>query len=539
MKSLSIAPSKTRRVSVLKKVVLLTSVLVAFFIAAQLATNLRLNQATRLIEGQAQAVRHQSRILAEQTQVLAQLKLLHTLTDALHELRYWSIDLSLSLKTESEKLAQAAQAKIAPLLVQLGKSEPQVVQAVQPILAGYVKEMAAAADAYTDGNRVLGNSLVSAGHLKIIALDTHLASVLKRVEAHAAEAGKRVQAAVADVETSGAAVIAVNRTTIIVAYAGLAGAILIGAGALIYLARSVFRPFGAVVTALRTAAAESASATDQVSSSSRSLADGASEQAASLEETSSALEEMSSMTKRNADHAASAKTLANQTRTAAETGASDMARMEQAMAAIKASSDNIAKIIKTIDEIAFQTNILALNAAVEAARAGEAGLGFAVVAEEVRSLAQRSAQAARETAERIEDSIRKSEHGAGISGKVAASLQEIVGKARKVDELIGEIAGASSEQSQGILEVNRAVTQMDKITQSNAASAEESASAATQLAGQAATLEQTVETLLNLVGDTTRDVVATKPVPKSTSKTSVAKRALKRLSPLPVAHTAA
>jgi methyl-accepting chemotaxis protein len=452
--------------------------------------------------------------------VLAQLKLLHTLTDALHELRYWSIDLSLSLKTESERMAQAAAAKLPPLLVQLGTSEPQVAQTLEPLVAGYVKEMAAAADAYTDGNRVLGNSLVSAGHLKIVAVDAQLAGVLTRVEARAAEAGKRVQTAVAEVETSGAAVIAVNRNTIIVAYAGLAGAILIGLGALIYLARSVFRPFGAVVTALRTAAAESASATSQVSSSSQALADGASEQAASLEETSSALEEMSSMTKRNADHAASAKTLAHQTRAAAETGANDMARMEQAMAAIKASSNNIAKIIKTIDEIAFQTNILALNAAVEAARAGEAGLGFAVVAEEVRNLAQRSAQAARETAERIEDSIQKSEHGAGISGKVAASLQEIVSKARKVDELIAEIASASSEQSQGILEVNRAVTQMDKITQSNAASAEESASAAAQLAGQAATLEQTVDTLLDLVGNTTRKVVTTKPVMKSTDRAS-------------------
>ena len=174
--------------------------------------------------------------------------------------------------------------------------------------------------------------------------------------------------------------------------------------------------------------------------------------------------------------------------------------MNHAMAAIKASADGIAKIIKTIDEIAFQTNILALNAAVEAARAGEAGAGFAVVAEEVRALAQRSATAARETAEKIEDSIAKSEHGVQISGKVATSLQEIVEKARKVDALVAEIAQASQEQSQGIGQVLTAVTQMDKVTQSNAASAEESASAAEELNAQAMSMDDAVASLQQLVG---------------------------------------
>ena len=522
--------------SVLTKVILLTSLLVAFFIASQLATAFRLNQATRLIEGQAQAVRNQSRILAEQSQVLAQLKLLHTLADTLHELRYWSIDLSLSLKTESEKLAQAAHAKLGPLFAQLGASEPQVAESLKSLVTAYVKEMAAAADAYTDGNRVLGNSLVAAGHLKINAVDTQLAGVLTRAEARAGEASQRVQAAVSGVETSGAAVIRVNASTIVLSYAMLAGAVIIGAGALLYLARSVFRPFDAIVAALRAAATESASATGQVSTSSQSLADGASAQAASLEETSASLEEMSSMTKRNAEHAASAKALANQTRTAADAGAADMAQMTQAMAAIKASSDNIAKIIKTIDEIAFQTNILALNAAVEAARAGDAGLGFAVVAEEVRSLAQRSAQAARETAERIEDSIGKSDHGATISGKVAGSLQEIVGKARQLDELIAEIASASSEQNQGIVQLNGAVTQMDTITQRNAANAEESASAATELGSQAAALESTVEALLNLVGNATREKVAPKVVERAPARVMSAKQ--RRTKPLPTSRLA-
>ena len=154
-----------------------------------------------------------------------------------------------------------------------------------------------------------------------------------------------------------------------------------------------------------------------------------------------------------------------------------MQTMAVAMNDIKGSSDEVAKIIKTIDEIAFQTNILALNAAVEAARAGEAGMGFAVVADEVRNLAQRAAPAAKETSGKIETAVTKTTQGVQISAKVAQSLQEIVAKVRQVDELAAEVAAASREQSQGIEQVNTAVTQMDKVTQSSAATAEESASA--------------------------------------------------------------
>ena len=188
-----------------------------------------------------------------------------------------------------------------------------------------------------------------------------------------------------------------------------------------------------------------------------------------------------------------------------------MKDMSAAMDAIKSPSDNIAKIIKTIDEIAFQTNILALNAAVEAARAGEAGMGFAVVADEVRNLAQRSAQAAKETAEKIEEAIRKSDQGVQISGKVAQSLGDMVEKARKVDELVAEIATASREQNQGIQQVNTAVTQMDKVTQSNAANAEESASAAEELNAQAATLKDAVDELTQLVGGKQRTSNKSRP----------------------------
>jgi len=239
----------------------------------------------------------------------------------------------------------------------------------------------------------------------------------------------------------------------------------------------------------------------QVSSASKILAEGSGQQAASIEETSCSLEEMASVTKRNAENAKKANDLAREARSAADRGAEDMRAMNQAMEAIKISSDDIAKIIKTIDEIAFQTNILALNAAVEAARAGEAGMGFAVVADEVRNLAQRSAQAARETTAKIEGAILKTAQGVQISQKVALALNDIVTKARQVDELASEVAGASREQTQGIMQINAAVGQMDKVTQSNAASAEESAAAAQQLNAQAELMKQAVLKLTLLAGD--------------------------------------
>ncbi|MDX1953493.1 MAG: methyl-accepting chemotaxis protein [Verrucomicrobiota bacterium] len=304
------------------------------------------------------------------------------------------------------------------------------------------------------------------------------------------QAGKRIEAGIRE---------SVHAITF-----GVLLALLIAIGVAFTIIRSTSKLLTSVSEALNDGSEQVASAATQVSASSQSLAEGASEQAASLEETSASLEEMSSMTKRNAENAESAKDLANQTRAAADTGFSDMKEMTCAMAAIKSSSDNIAKIIKTIDEIAFQTNILALNAAVEAARAGEAGMGFAVVADEVRNLAQRSAQAARETAEKIEDSIRKSEQGVQISSKVARSLEEIVLKAHTVDELVGQIASASREQSQGIQQVSIAVTQMDKVTQSNAANAEESASASEELNAQAVMLKEAVDDLMNLVSGKTQ-----------------------------------
>jgi methyl-accepting chemotaxis protein len=276
-------------------------------------------------------------------------------------------------------------------------------------------------------------------------------------------------------------------------------AILVAAVISFLLARKLIRHLSVTADRLRACSNRIAEDFAQVSASSQSLAEGASEQAASLEETSSSLEEMSSMTQSNAENAGKVKELGAAARTAGDTAVADMQAMGAAMNAIKSSSDDIAKIIKTIDEIAFQTNILALNAAVEAARAGEAGAGFAVVANEVRSLAQRSSQAAKETAQKIEDSVQKSTHGVKISEKVAQSLQQIVGKARQVDELVAEVASASQEQSQGIAQINTAVSQMDKVTQSNAASAEECAAAAQELNSQAASMNDAVDELVRLV----------------------------------------
>ncbi len=284
------------------------------------------------------------------------------------------------------------------------------------------------------------------------------------------------------------------------------GAFVLGLGFMLWSARSITRPIAGAAEQLAAGAAETSSAAGQVAVSSQSLAQGATEQAASLEETSASLEEMAGVTNRNAENAGKANELTRQARRAADTGAEDMQVMIAAMQDIKTSSDDIAKIIKTIDEIAFQTNILALNAAVEAARAGEAGMGFAVVAEEVRALAQRAADAARETAGKIEGAISKTGQGVQISAKVSKSLAEIVEKVRQVDELVSEVSTASHEQSQGVKQIATAVNQMDQIVQSNAASAEESASASEQLNAQSATLRHVVEELKALIQGTTATV---------------------------------
>ncbi|MDB5047343.1 MAG: methyl-accepting chemotaxis sensory transducer [Fibrobacteres bacterium] len=265
------------------------------------------------------------------------------------------------------------------------------------------------------------------------------------------------------------------------------------------ITRSITSKLLRVVTAMDTSSQHVASASSQVKEASTELAEGASTQASSLEETSASLEELSSMTKQNSENARQANGMATAARTAAEGSREAMDRMGEAIGKIKKSSDETAKIIKTIDEIAFQTNLLALNAAVEAARAGDAGKGFAVVAEEVRNLAQRSADAAKSTSSLIEESQKNAEQGVTVSGEVAEILSHIVESVQKLAQLINEVSTASSEQSKGLGQIGTAVTEMDKVTQSNAASAEESASASEELYSQARELGVLVKELVSIV----------------------------------------
>ena len=285
------------------------------------------------------------------------------------------------------------------------------------------------------------------------------------------------------------------RNILITLFCSVAG--LLGVGW--WIGRSIARPLMAVAENLADGAERTVSASGDIAHSSQQLAEGTSNQAASLEETSASLEEVTSMIKRNADNTQNAKQTAVQARQSADTGAEQMKTLLSSMESIRSASEDVTKILKNIDEIAFQTNILALNAAVEAARAGEAGAGFAVVADEVRNLAQRCAAAAKETAVKIDDSVKKSQQGALISADVAKTFAEIQTNVRQLDQLVNEIASASNEQSSGMSQINSAVTQMDKVTQSNAASAEESASASEELNAQAQSLQDAVASLQQLV----------------------------------------
>ncbi len=279
----------------------------------------------------------------------------------------------------------------------------------------------------------------------------------------------------------------------------LAWGVLTGLGMGITLSVSTTRSLNRTTAALSEGATQVASASGQLSSSSQGLAEGSSEQAASLEETSSAMEEMSSMTKRNAESAGQAKSLADRAGASVGKSNASMSSLVTSMAEISTMGEETGKIIKTIDEIAFQTNLLALNAAVEAARAGEAGAGFAVVADEVRNLAQRAAGAAKNTSELIEGTIRKIKDGTVLVEKTNADFGEVASAVTKVTELVGEISAASLEQSRGIDEVSRAIGQMDKVTQGNAANAEEIASASEELSAQAKSTEEIVRSLQALV----------------------------------------
>ncbi|MFP4392201.1 MAG: methyl-accepting chemotaxis protein [Desulfohalobiaceae bacterium] len=286
---------------------------------------------------------------------------------------------------------------------------------------------------------------------------------------------------------------------------GVVAALVVGVLFAIFIARGLIKILGRISGQMDESADQVSAASGQVSAASQQLAEGASEQASSIEETSSSLEETSSMTKQNADNANQANTLMKEANQVVARANQSMTELTQSMQEISTASQETSKIIKTIDEIAFQTNLLALNAAVEAARAGEAGDGFAVVADEVRNLALRAAEAAKNTAELIEGTLKKVEDGSQLVSETNKAFAEVADSTQKVGDLVGEISSASAEQADGVEQINKAVMDLDKVVQQNAANAEESASASEELNAQAEQMKNSVADLVHLVGKSSQN----------------------------------
>ena len=276
--------------------------------------------------------------------------------------------------------------------------------------------------------------------------------------------------------------------------------LLIGVGFFWYGRKSIVQPLLSVVQGIHRSSVETSEASVQIAATSQSLAQNASEQAASLDVIADSLTKVADETGHTADGARGAKLLADETSAAAGRGAQEMARMDQAMDQIRTATEGVSKIVKLIDEVAFQTNLLALNAAVEAARAGEAGTGFAVVADEVRNLAQRSAQAARDTTALVGEALERTSHGIRICDGVALRLKEIEDRGRPLNDAVRDIATAAGQQRTDIAQFSNSVGELNQVTQTIAANAQESAASASELSAQSEYLSDAIEELRELVG---------------------------------------
>ena len=371
--------------------------------------------------------------------------------------------------------------------------------------------------AYADSAHVFHEALQSGEfELAMGTLDGDIKLQRKKVEEILLTLTQSVSAETSQASDETAAIIA-SSARMGVMSAVFLGLFTLGCLLVAYLAiRAVSKGLGSTSAALTSVATIVQEKSTLLASASQSLATGSSEQAASLEESGASLEEMSGMTQRNAEAASSAAEAAANARRAADEGSGQMSAMHESMQAIMGACEDITVILKTIDEIAFQTNILALNAAVEAARAGDAGAGFAVVAEEVRALAQRSAAAAKETAEKIQVSVSRSGEGVKLSADVAVNFEKIQTQVRELDELVSGFTTSANEQSQGIQQLNTTVSQMDRVTQANAANSEETAAAAEDLNSQSHTLNTAVDGLRLIIGNTNSTNIA-ESVPPSPS----------------------
>ncbi len=298
-----------------------------------------------------------------------------------------------------------------------------------------------------------------------------------------------------------------QRTLITIAIASLLS-LLIAGTVWFLVSNGIARQVVHVADSLSTASEQVNNSSTQVAASSQTLAEGANEQAASLQEVSASMAQISSTTRQNAENASETNNLAETAAAAAVRGVQAMQNLGKVMGEIKTSSDETARILKTIDEIAFQTNLLALNAAVEAARAGDAGKGFAVVAEEVRNLAQRSAEAAKNTADLVNQARHSSDKGVGAAGEVATILEEISSGVASVRQLIGNVAEASRQQASGVGEITSAMSRLDQVTQGTAASAEESAAAGQDLREQSRSVAAAVAELRQLTEGAGREARA-------------------------------